>query len=169
MHRFRLPFHIGGIYYFITIALAVVVYLSMRIRKQQIIKSVALALAVSYVFLVLSITVFSRGHTDFDLNIIPPFWAYKTILAGDIRAHELIAEIIMNVLMLAPLGFLAPFITEKHPILIGVGCSVVIELIQLVTKKGYFEIDDIIHNTIGILIGFAIYKLFRNITSGRLG
>lgn len=169
MFWFRLPFQINGGYYFAAIALAIVILVALRVCKLEWSKCIAAALAGSYLFLLLSITVFSRGHTDVDFNILPPFWAYREIVINEVRRNELIAQVLMNLLILVPLGFLIPFITEKYSIWIGIGCSVMIEFIQLVTKRGYFEIDDIIHNTIGILVGFATYKLFRKIISGRTG
>ena len=38
------------------------------------------------------------------------------------------------------------------------GLSIGIEVLQLVFKKGSFEIDDIIHNTVGCMLGFAAWK-----------
>ena len=40
-------------------------------------------------------------------------------------------------------------------------CSVLIELIQLVTRRGFFEIADIIDNVAGAGIGWLILRLIR--------
>ena len=34
-----------------------------------------------------------------------------------------------------------------------------LEVFQLITKRGYFEIDDLIHNTLGVVIGYGLYRL----------
>lgn len=34
-----------------------------------------------------------------------------------------------------------------------------IEVLQLIFKRGYFELDDIFHNTLGSCLGFVCYKL----------
>jgi len=39
--------------------------------------------------------------------------------------------------------------------------SLLVELIQLVTKVGSFDVDDIILNTIGGAIGYIVYKVVR--------
>lgn len=40
--------------------------------------------------------------------------------------------------------------------------SLIIELLQLVMLKGCAEMDDIIHNTIGCMIGYGILYLLRD-------
>lgn len=65
--------------------------------------------------------------------------------------------------MLIPVGTIIPCLSKykKFAITIasGVSISLFIELLQLVTKRGLFEFDDIIHNTLGVIIGYGIYKL----------
>ena len=48
-------------------------------------------------------------------------------------------------------------------ILIGTGYSLIIEITQLVTHRGLFEIDDLIHNTAGAAIGFGLCVLMKRI------
>ena len=43
----------------------------------------------------------------------------------------------------------------KVGLLIGIGISFSIELLQLVLCRGLFEFDDIIHNSLGFLIGIV--------------
>ena len=150
---------ISWIYYIICVVLAASVIGVLRFYRQGWIKSVAAGLTVSYMFLVLSITVLSRGPTEHPFNYFPPFWAYREIFSGSEIAQSLTIQIIVNIFMLAPLGFLLPFITTRKPILYGILFSLFIEILQYLTKRGYFEIDDIIHNTIGLLIGYGFYQL----------
>jgi len=152
-------FDVGENYYFFCTGIALVVLFGTRACKFSWDKSIAAALAAAYMFIVLTITVFKRGPTDLPKNYFPPFWAYGMIISKSKIARDLAIQIIMNVIMLAPLGFLIPFFVEKKPILLGAACSITIELIQLITRKGYFEIDDIIHNTIGFFIGYLVYRL----------
>ena len=44
----------------------------------------------------------------------------------------------------------------KIGLLIGISISFSIELLQLVLCRGLFEFDDIIHNSLGFLIGILI-------------
>ena len=63
--------------------------------------------------------------------------------------------------MLLPIGIFLPLaygkkIDWKVGLLIGIGISSSIELLQLVLCRWLFEFDDIIHNSLGFLIGIVI-------------
>lgn len=67
-----------------------------------------------------------------------------------------------NIMAFMPLGFFVPVVFEKikkikHTIFIGTSLSTCIEMAQIITRVGTFDVDDIILNTIGTLIGYRIY------------
>lgn len=68
-----------------------------------------------------------------------------------------------NLIWFVPWGMILPMIQKRKNFLFvitsGFGFSLLIEVVQFVFKKGYFEIDDLILNTIGTAIGYAGYKL----------
>jgi hypothetical protein len=69
--------------------------------------------------------------------------------------------IIFNMLMFAPLGFLLPLLTQKlrrfwPALLITLAVTAFIELFQLLSRRGIFELDDILHNTLGSIAGYFI-------------
>jgi glycopeptide antibiotics resistance protein len=84
---------------------------------------------------------------------------------------KLLAELIMNVMMFVPIGFFTGGALKKKHILnalvFGLGLSLFIELTQLITTRGVFNVDDIIHNTLGCIVGFGCfvfcYKLMKHI------
>ena len=47
---------------------------------------------------------------------------------------------------------------------VGAGISVVIELLQLIFKRGLCEVDDVIHNVLGTLIGYGIITITLTLT-----
>lgn len=70
----------------------------------------------------------------------------------------------LNILMFIPLGFLVPFIWENYRkiykiVLLGTSFSLLIELSQLITNRTT-DINDLIANTIGALLGYIIWKIF---------
>lgn len=72
-----------------------------------------------------------------------------------------------NIIMLFPLGFLLPILSEKFkniPLttMIGFAFSVCIEFTQYYTGRGLFESDDIIHNTIGAFAGCVAFAIINN-------
>jgi len=78
-------------------------------------------------------------------------------------------NIVGNVALFVPFGFLFSYISGKHSHRIGraffatflvtVLFCLLIELTQLVTKVGVFDVDDIIMNTAGSVIGCILYRI----------
>lgn len=63
----------------------------------------------------------------------------------------------MNIGMYIPIGVLLRKLTGWKGVFFGVTISCIVEVVQLLTKRGLFEFDDIFHNAIGVLIGFVVY------------
>ncbi|SFD75588.1 Glycopeptide antibiotics resistance protein [Bacillus sp. UNCCL81] len=103
------------------------------------------------------------GHTH---NFIPFKSIIDTFSSGSILL--ILKQVAGNVLLFIPLGFALPIlffnISNRNTIVIGFTLSLAIELIQ--ASIGMFlgynyrscDIDDILLNTIGTIIGLAIYK-----------
>ena len=43
---------------------------------------------------------------------------------------------------------------------IGALTSLTVECLQLITQRGYFQIDDILTNTLGSVIGWLVFRMF---------
>lgn len=74
------------------------------------------------------------------------------------------AFVVENVLLFLPYGFLASWAFKRMKrffacTLLGAVTSFGIESLQLVTARGYFQIDDILTNTLGTVIGFWLFWL----------
>jgi glycopeptide antibiotics resistance protein len=110
-----------------------------------------------YLFFVLCSTLLFRESSENIRYYLLPFWSY------DILNYKVIAQHILNVLMFVPIGFLLGAIMNGRKWLqvIENGCllSVMIEILQLLTRRGVCNIDDVIHNTIGCAIGYGIFRL----------
>ncbi|UOQ84038.1 VanZ family protein [Gracilibacillus salinarum] len=68
-----------------------------------------------------------------------------------------------NIIMFVPLGIALPFYSRKLAKLGVFSCAIlltlfVIESMQLISRRGSFDIDDFILNYIGGLIGLVIWK-----------
>ena len=66
-----------------------------------------------------------------------------------------------NVIPFKPLGVLLPMISEKansfiRVLFIGIGFVLFVEVFQFFTRLGSFDVDDVILNMFGILIGYLI-------------
>lgn len=73
------------------------------------------------------------------------------------------AWVIENIFLFLPFGFLFPFWLPKKKtawtIPVGFLCSVAIEYCQLRTGLGFCQLDDVIMNTLGAVIGFLCWKI----------
>lgn len=115
----------------------------------------------SYLFVVLCTTLLFRDCSESMQYQFFPFWSYDELY------NKIIAQLILNVLLFIPIGFLLGALMNeiRWMQVIEMGCllSVMIEILQLLTRRGVCNIDDVIHNTIGCAIGYGIYRLCNTI------
>lgn len=66
----------------------------------------------------------------------------------------------LNVLLFVPLGLLLS-LGEKRGVgvraagLVSLAASGLIEILQLITRRGFFDVDDLLHNTLGGVLGYC--------------
>ena len=131
-------------------------------RRLELVRRIAMSLLIPYLFLTIVATVFTRSPSAEAQIMLEPFRTYRQYYTDDFTWFEIRA----NVLLFIPIGFLLPMVIKKPvwlPPIIGIGISVIIEVIQLITHRGLCETDDVISNTIGFLIGFAVFWLVKGI------
>ena len=122
----------------------------------------AILLLVEWLFLVFGIAVIFRGNSvERSINIVPLSSYF------DYGEHsylmEKIALNILNVVLFIPVGLLLGCgfreMTWKKVLTIGAILSFSIELLQLIFSKGLCEVDDVIHNVLGCIVGYGLYKI----------
>ena len=76
--------------------------------------------------------------------------------------HTVLLQLLLNIVLFIPMGVFLYLGKRKlaTSVMIGLTVSLVIEIIEFITKTGVFDIDDLIMNTLGTLIGFVAAKLF---------
>ncbi|NIK68347.1 glycopeptide antibiotics resistance protein [Paenibacillus sp. BK720] len=118
---------------------------------------VVLSLLVAWFLVVLGLTTISRvANFTGDINL-HLFSGY--VNAWNKWSFSELQLILFNMLMFVPLGFLLPLLMRRAEtfwltFLVTLLTTGFIEIIQLVTGKGIFELDDIFHNLIGGLAGY---------------
>ncbi len=113
----------------------------------------------TYLGILLMITCFFREsgtETKIDLQI-------GSTLRINTRNSAFLFE---NILLFLPYGFCVAWYRDwKHVFFNGMAwgffTSVCIEMMQLLTQRGVFQIDDILTNTLGCIIGGLGYRVFR--------
>lgn len=86
-----------------------------------------------------------------------------TILSTWGKTAQEHAYFIENIMMFVPLGILLPMLFKKirklqYCALTGFLCSCMIEVSQLVTQRGFCQLDDVITNTVGAVAGWMIWR-----------
>ena len=117
----------------------------------------ATCFTVLYLGLVYTSTVLSRMPGS-GVNIaLTPLWSYAQWIQGN---DVFLKYIVLNILMLLPIGVSLSFVwkSPKHILIFGFLFSCLIETSQLLTGRGLFEIDDILHNTLGVYLGTLLYR-----------
>ncbi len=94
---------------------------------------------------------------------LTPFRSIYSILAHSNFIYS-IRNIVGNILLFIPLGFSIPLRFKVNKfwkvMLLGFFTSCLVEVIQLLTSIRSFDVDDLILNTLGVILGFILYRLF---------
>ena len=146
----------------IGLLLAVVLHMVNRRRVKRC-KEPFLVMAVTsfivYAVIMLSITFLSRESgtvNGIDMQL------FSTWKIND-RNKALLIE---NILLFIPYGFTSAWAMKRARrllpcTLLGAASSLGIECLQLITQRGYFQLDDILTNTLGAFLGCILFRIFR--------
>lgn len=109
-----------------------------------------------YIFMIISITLLSREPGSRIRVSLMPFSTFTNDIYGN-------AFVVENIILFIPMGFILPLLSKSFQTLrmcitAGGALSIMIEIVQFLTQRGYFQTDDIIMNIIGTGIGFGILK-----------
>ena len=134
-------------------------------KKIQKKKLLLYSISVCYFAVVFGAVFLSRGNVYKEVNL-HLFSSY--LEAYHNMSPSLIRNIILNILLFVPLGIFLPLYTKKIEkicivIPIGFAITLLIEFIQYSTGYGIFELADLLNNTIGVVIGYGLYKSYYNI------
>lgn len=118
-------------------------------------------LIIVYAGVLLKLAFFSREPGSRTGISLLPFETWGTTEI----AHAFFIE---NILMFIPLGVLLPLASARFRkpavcILSGLLCSTCLELMQLITQRGFCQLDDIMTNTLGTATGFVLFSAGRRL------
>ena len=124
--------------------LGLVVFIAWKGLKTGLRYSATLLL-VEYIFLLFCSTVFFRTTSELRKYDFHPFWSYDR--------PDLLIENIMNTIVFIPVGMILGSLLRVKG-----SFSVTIESLQFFFMRGFSEVDDVMHNTVGCLIGWFMVK-----------
>ena len=107
----------------------------------------------------------AQADRVFRYNLVPfleirRFWRYRKQLG----MGALCINVLGNILGFVPFGYILPVISDQMRngflvTLSGLCFSLTAEVIQLVTKAGCFDVDDLILNTFGAALGYVLFVI----------
>lgn len=111
-----------------------------------------------YTFFPMNISIYDSG---FNFNTTP---FTETIKVLNNNRGIGLYNVLGNIALLLPLGIFLPLLYKKANNIVIAGATIIlstvsIEVLQIFTSSRIGDIDDIIFNTIGGIIGFLIYKI----------
>lgn len=96
------------------------------------------------------------------------FWVYRESLGFTAVALNLLG----NIMAFIPFGMILPVMSRRcrsflFMTFLTFEFSLVVEVIQLIFKVGSFDVDDLLLNTIGGILGFCIFRIVNRIRRQR--
>lgn len=169
---FRFPWELC--IYGVLIATIFALILSVLSRKNKAVVFVSLYILWA-LFMILYFTVVSRSvWTEYELRA--PLWSLREVINGNVGV---IYEKTLNTLLFVPLGgfldiemfYIRRCLGARWSqwALATVLCfmmSVIVEILQLMTRRGICEVDDVMWNTFGALIGVALANVMTVLVTG---
>lgn len=120
-------------------------------------KSLAFFFGIVYGYMVVGITFLCREPVfEQQISLIP--------FSSPLGNARLLAYFFENIIMFIPYGFIMPilfgyFEKMRRCIVLGMISSVLIETFQYITARGKAQIDDVLLNTSGMMIGWILFTL----------
>ena len=123
----------------------------MVFRKGRLLQGLKCVLAV-YLSITFYFTVVSRASLDKDFIRTEWLEGYKS--ASDVYANS---ENYLNILLFVPIGCLVGLVAKKFRLIcavfVGLFVSETIECSQLIWHRGTFDVNYLMNNTIGAMVG----------------
>ncbi len=144
----------------------------MKKETKKVIQKIGLVLFFLYILTLIYFLFFAEGYgrvleveREYRYNLVPfteirRFWTYREQLGF----FAVFTNIFGNVIGFIPFGFILPVITgwTRNAVFItaaGFSLSLFVEVVQLITRVGSFDVDDLILNTLGALLGYILFEI----------
>ena len=149
--------------------ISVVIMISVRITyliknhvKVVLYKELLMLVFAIYILCLFQVVTFQDSSSISGNNYIP----FQEILRYNIASHLFWKNVIGNMLMFLPFGFFVSYyinVDKVHlPFMLVLVTSLAIEIVQMMIGR-VFDVDDIILNLIGGILGYLIYKILKGI------
>ncbi|MDR2205032.1 MAG: VanZ family protein [Flavobacteriaceae bacterium] len=122
-----------------------------------------------YIFILIYLMFFGYGRfqmDDYGLKISPILSTVQFFQRNAERGNwmNIFVNVFGNIVMFVPFGFMGWIFLKFQnfkPLLISfLSFLLIVESLQYFTRLGFFDVDDVLLNTLGLWIGFRIWKFF---------
>ena len=139
-----------------------VTYLIKNKEKMVLYKELLMLSFIIYILCLFQVVTFQDINSFGSNNFIP----FREITRYTFGSRLFIKNIIGNMLMFIPYGFFVAYYSKiddwKHSFCLVLIASLVIESTQLAIGR-VFDVDDIILNVVGGMVGYFMYKFFNKL------
>ncbi|WP_410768948.1 VanZ family protein [Fontibacillus sp. BL9] len=135
-------------------------------KKKNLSTAIVIVLLIGYTILLTYWMVWGFGRStqgDFMYNLKPFFTIKQFLRVASSHAAGAMINLLGNIGVFIPFGILLPMIFKgrlSKSLLIFIAGLFILETVQLLSRRGSFDIDDFILNSSGFFIGIGVYKLF---------
>lgn len=143
----------------------------MNSKNKKLLRVMGKVLFICYIIFLIYFLLFSdwygrdvSGTQEYRCNLelfreIRRFWNYREQLGMFVFMTNLFG----NVLIFVPFGFFLPMASRYRSLLgtlfYSFGLSFGVEIFQLITKVGSLDVDDMLLNTIGGIVGYLLFLI----------
>lgn len=123
-------------------------------------------LLIFYTLFLLYMMFYGCGRVAGEIGYIQlkPFKTIKYFLGDNIAIQKFAVNIIGNILVFIPFGWLSLWSRKKFSLpklIVGFPIAVaIIEMVQYFSGRGTADVDDLFLNTFGMLLGYLLLKIF---------
>ena len=170
--RSALPVLAGALVFALAVCAAAVFAARRRGKPLTAGRTLWLFLAAAYLFALMGLLVFRTGAPGNVRSLnLELFFCYREAVRG-FSSLDMI-NILMNILIFLPFGFLAalPFGESRRRWLViplGFALSLAAETLQYFMCSGIADVDDLFNNTLGVICGFALARFCLAARAGRV-
>lgn len=150
--------------------------IDLNLNTKKKIKAAGVVLFVIYILVLIYFLFFAEEYgrvsyttRDYQYNLVPfleirRFWIYR----NQVGTFAMLSNIFGNVVGFIPFGLIPPIISRNSRSFFfitfsGLTLSLFVEVTQLISRAGCFDVDDLILNTLGTAIGYILFAIAHKI------
>lgn len=159
------------VYMVVWLCLTVLIFFLIYLfRKEHIVMSrrIVIGALIVYTICLLMLLFMRPGNQSYDSYNLVPFETVSFYLSGEVAPLVAIYNLAANIGLFIPYGTAFLLLSKKRPstvvlLAVPVAGIAIIEVTQWLTGRGSLDIDDLLLNVAGVIIGYALTPVVRRV------